>query len=113
MQRLKRLHELMKVLGCDEPEDGIPLAIVVKLATGDLSLKQYVKTIADIGAFEAMRSVIHGHGHSMRLDDFMRWLADRIVNKYGEPEGIDFVNSLREWANEVHRASELLGLIEE
>lgn len=38
-------------------------------------------------------------GASLNTPDFLDWIADRLVHVYGEPEGIDFVSSLRERAN--------------
>lgn len=36
-----------------------------------------------------------------KTSDFLRWLADRLVNVYGESENVDFVLRLREVAKNI------------
>lgn len=38
-------------------------------------------------------------GQSLNTPDFLMWLADRLVNVYGENPNMDFVLSIRERAN--------------
>lgn len=37
-------------------------------------------------------------GSDANTPDFLDWIADRLVNRYGEDERVDFVLSLRERA---------------
>ena len=38
-------------------------------------------------------------GQSLNTPDFLDWIADRMVNVYGENPNIDFIHSLRERAS--------------
>jgi len=40
----------------------------------------------------------HTMGVSMNTPDFLDWMADRLVNVYGESPNVDFVQSLRDRA---------------
>jgi len=45
-------------------------------------------------------------GQSLDTIRFLEWIADRIVNQYGESENVDFVLSLRERTKALKKARE-------
>jgi len=54
--------------------------------------------LALIAAAPDMLAALKGNGRDPSTPDFLDWLADRLVNVYGESSRIDFVHGLRQRA---------------
>jgi hypothetical protein len=60
-------------------------------------------TLAEAHQTALEKAVAHGH---TSLPDFIDWMADRLVNHYGDNESVDFIRSARERASLLRSAME-------
>jgi hypothetical protein len=64
-----------------------------------------------LNMYDAAIDANHGHrtikfGLDLTTIDFLEWIADRLVNVYGENPNLGFVQSLRERAEALRAARE-------
>lgn len=66
--------------------------------------KPNIKEIANARLIEAAPELLDSHEPEREGPEFLDWVADRLVHKYGDKEGADFIICLRRRAEKSRAA---------